>query len=445
MTKRQAKKTKPQYQMSEGGIYPRKDGRYTAQIYIDGDKRTFTSTEEKAEIWLSKIKAEVALGIYQKPEKKEKQKEALEPVKPSQEITLGEWLDRWLEIYAQPSVKLATYVSYETYIRRHLKPSLGQILMKDLTVGILQDFLTKKLTGGRADGRKGGLSPKTVSNIHKMLLPALEQARIENLLPENLARSVKPPKVEREEMRVLSIDEQKRFVAACLRFHQEEPNALASMVALFFGPRLGEVLGMQWKNVSFEKRQFKLTHTLSRLKNLNPHIPSKTTLELRTLKSRNSKRTLDMFDAMYDLLLAHKKAQDDIARKMPGYNPMGFVFVTPDGQPVEPRTYEDFFYKISVAAEIKGATFHTLRHTFATRCIENGIDILVLSKIMGHSNPETTLKLYGHILSEHKRNSMLRVGTIYSTFVELPAKQKESQQTRNEIDEMETLSLSMSN
>jgi len=419
MPRRKMVRQEPQYQVSEGGIYPRKDGRYMAQIYIDNERLTYTSTEEKARQWLNKIKAEIALGTYVKPEKPQKQK-VPEPAKPSETTTLGEWMDRWLELYARPSVKLATYVSYETYIRRHVKPALGKVLMKDLTVGMLQEFLTKKLTEGRADRQSGGLSSKTVSNIHKMLLPALEQAKLEKLLQENLAKGVKPPKVEKNEMRVLSVEEQKNFAAAVFRFQKEYPQALACAVALFFGTRLGEVLALQWKNVSFEKRQFKIVNTISRLKNLNPNIPSKTTLELRTVKSSHSGRTLDLFDGMYEKLLEHKKAQDELCRKFPGYNPNGFVFVSPDGRPIEPRTYEDFFNKVADAAGIKGATFHTLRHTFATRCIESGMDVLVLSKLLGHASPETTLKLYGHVLSEHKKTSMERIGSMFSSCLEQP-------------------------
>lgn len=201
------------YQFSEGGIYPRKDGRYTAQIYIDGDRVTYTSTEEKASAWLKKVKAELTLGVYVKPEKKQSEKKKED--KPRDELSLGEWLDNWLELYAKNSIKLATYISYETYIRRHIKPALGQIPIKELTIGDLQKFLTDKLVQGRADGQEGGLSAKTVRNIHKMLLPALEQAKVEGILTENLAAGVNPPKVEQKEMRVLSLEEQKRFVAAC--------------------------------------------------------------------------------------------------------------------------------------------------------------------------------------------------------------------------------------
>ena len=158
------------------------------------------------------------------------------------ELSLGDWLDRWLELYAKNSIKLSTYISYETYIRRHIKPALGQILMKDLTIGDLQKFLTDKLVQGRADGQEGGLSAKTVQNIHKMLLPALEQAKMEGILTENLAAGVNPPKVEQKEMRVLSLEEQKRFVAACMRLQEEEPNALACR----WHYSLGRVWGRSW-------------------------------------------------------------------------------------------------------------------------------------------------------------------------------------------------------
>ena len=101
-------------------------------------------------------------------------------------------------------MKLSTYISYETYIRAHIKPSIGDVKLKALSVDVLQKFIVGKSRDGRADNRKGGLSPKTVRNINQMLHAALQQAVENGLIVRNFEEGVRPPKVENKEMRVLS-------------------------------------------------------------------------------------------------------------------------------------------------------------------------------------------------------------------------------------------------
>ena len=90
------------------------------------------------------------------------------------------------------------------------------------------------------------------------------------------------------------------------------------------------------------------------------------------------------------------------------------MFVSANGSPIDPRTYQDLSHRQIKKAGIADANFHCLRHTFATRAIENGMDILVLSKILGHAQPSTTLNKYGHVLTEHKKESMQKISGLYT-------------------------------
>lgn len=95
------------------------------------------------------------------------------------------------------------------------------------------------------------------------------------------------------------------------------------------------------------------------------------------------------------------------------YNPDGYVFCQENGSPYEPRTYQDLFKRCIRQAGIADANFHSLRHTFATRSLEQGMDVVTLSRLLGHANPSITLDKYGHALDDHKRDSVAKLGDIY--------------------------------
>ena len=103
-----------------------------------------------------------------------------------------------------------------------------------------------------------------------------------------------------------------------------------------------------------------------------------------------------------------------LQKQNPGYNPDGYVFCQENGQPYEPRTYQDLFKRCVRQAGIPDANFHSLRHTFATRALEQGMDVVTLSRLLGHSTPSITLDKYGHALNDHKRASVEKLGGVYS-------------------------------
>ena len=128
-------------------------------------------------------------------------------------MPLGEWLDIWFELYAKPFLKKSTLVSYACYIKKHIKPFIGDVELSNLDGLLLQGFFNAKYKSGRLDNN-GGLSEKTVLNIRQMLHAALKKACDNNLIPKNYVESVRLIKVSTPEMRVLSVDEQTRLIKA---------------------------------------------------------------------------------------------------------------------------------------------------------------------------------------------------------------------------------------
>ncbi len=118
-------------------------------------------------------------------------------------------------------------------------------------------------------------------------------------------------------------------------------------------------------------------------------------------------------DSLYQDFVKYKQIQDSIGAQFPGYNPEGYVFCQENGQPYEPRTYQDLFKRCVRRAGIADANFHSLRHTFATRSLEQGMDVVTLSKLLGHASPAVTLEKYGHSVEEHKRRSVEMLDGLY--------------------------------
>ena len=327
------------------------------------------------------------------------------------EMTVGEWLDRWLEKYARPTIKLSTYCSYELYIRAHIKPQLGERTMQSVQVDDLQGFFNDRRENGNLKD-EGGLSPKTLANMRNMLHLSFSQAIRSHLIRDNPVEGVRLPKAEKKEMRVLNRDEQDKLERAAK--YAEEPAAFGIIFDLFTGIRLGELCGLRWCNVQMEDKTFFVCETRNRLPNYDDNIEASTSVKtLPTTKTSNSRRTVYILDELYRDMLAYKAAQDALARKMPGYNRDGYVFCQSNGQPYEPRTYQDLFKRCVRQAGIKDANFHSLRHTFATRSLEQGMDIVTLSRLLGHATPSITMDKYGHALEEHKRSCIEKLGGLY--------------------------------
>lgn len=411
---------------NEGTIRKRIDGRWEGRAIIgrtiDGKpkfKYILRKTRVEVASELSKVLAELAEDAY------------IDETK----VTFVGWLATWLETYAKPSIKLSTYTSYETYIRGHCTPYFKNLKLKDLNPKILQDFFNTKLTSGRLDNKEGGLSDKTLKNLYNMIHASLKQAYLNEMIKKNICEFIKVPKVSRKEMRVLTREEQKNLITAS-RNHRL---GIVVILDLFTGLRLGEILALRWNDIDFNKNLIYVKNTIKRVTTHNSD-GRKTEIILDTPKTDNSYRVIPLIDEMKIELKNHLKIQNK-ERQIAGtaYNNKNFVFCNEIGEPYDQKTFKNYYNKIllecglinsrpkTIRDKIKkglkskpkpkgsspNVTFHTLRHTFATRAIEQGMDVLVLSKILGHSDPSTTLNKYGHVLPNHKKDNMEKIRELY--------------------------------
>lgn len=345
-------------------IYHRKDGRWEGTYYYDINPKTgkrkkvsrYGHTEKEAKEKLLTAINELKTGTYIEKNK----------------LSLEGWLVQWLDVYAKPKVKQSTYVSYSTYINKHIVPEIGKIKLVDLRVDMLQQFFNEKANTGRLDG-KGGLSEKTLRNLYTMLSTALKQAYENDLINKNLAELVKLPRVEKIEMRVLSLSEQKALLEAIRA--STERYKIGVLICLSTGIRVGELCGLQWQDIGEINHMLSIRRTLNRLPTMDKK-KCKTELVIDTPKSDKSVRDIPLPQFLIEELTEYKNLRNvEKVAASDIYDKRGFIICNEIGEPVEPRTMQDVFQRLLKAASIEHANFHALRHTFATRAVESGVDI----------------------------------------------------------------------
>ena len=333
-------------------------------------------------------------------------------------LLLKDWLIQWLQNYASVSIRPSTYISYEGYVHNHIIPILGDIPIQQITPAVIQNFYNQKFENGRTDG-KGGLSAKTIRNLHNMFHQAMEQACINGIIINNPTHGTVIPRQEKNEMRVLSVEEQTKLLSV-IHTHRL---GFAILFDLATGLRIGELCALRWTDVNFNKGTIKISRTLQRIKkNLNEleeideddeHTCSTTLIE-GNVKTPKGYREIPVSQNVWTKLLEHKERQNQeyMSLGVP-IMPNGFVFSMPFGTCVEPHTMRDALNYLLAVAEIEHANFHALRHTFATRAIENGVNVKALSDILGHATVQITMDLYCHSSLDLMRDSMNKIAGLF--------------------------------
>lgn len=299
------------------------------------------------------------------------------------------WLLKWLNS-KKHSVKDSTYVRYKNIIQNHIIPQLGEYQINQIDYHILSQYIDYKLDNGKLDDT-GGLSAKTTSDIITIIKESLKYAQLLGapvLLNFNLLTIRKPSR----EMRVLNKSEEQTLVKFLLA--KIDTYQLGVLVCLYTGIRIGELCALKWKNISIKNREIKIEETMQRLQKIDIDGGAKTHITITSPKSFCSIRTIPIPAFLNDILLTFISDSDS------------FLLTGNENDYVEPRTMQNHFKSYIRKCNIPDANFHSLRHTFATRCIESGFDAKSLSEILGHSSVKITLDKYVHSSMELKRKNM---------------------------------------
>jgi len=304
-------------------------------------------------------------------------------VKPKR-ISLGEWLNEWLNGYVATNCSPKTAQSYRSEVDGHIIPALGAVPLTQLQPQHLQDYYAHALSYGRADGR-GGLSKRTVLYHHRILFEALNCAVRQGIVGRNVAQAVDPPRPENKEMTTLIPEQVPRFLA-CAR---ETPYYEFFYTLLHTGLRRGELLALRWCNVELDMACLSVVETGYKVNGV--YI-------IRQPKTAKSRRQVALPPSLA-ILLREYKARKEVERLLLG-KPLtydDFVFSRPDGAPLNPDTVTHAFGKLTRKAGLR-IRLHDLRHTHATLMLKEGIHPKIVQERLGHSNIATTLNIYSHVL-----------------------------------------------
>lgn len=388
-------KTRKDY---EGNIRQRPDGRWEVRVTLGND---FAAGESKRISRYASSQDEAVKLLHELSFLRDTVPKSFQSIK------LGEWLTFCLEVYMKPSIKQSTYSSYEAYIRVHLKPYLGELDLKDLSPRTLQQFYNYK-------SEAEGLSPKTIININLFLHKALAYAVTEGYISSNPAAGVNLPRGKKPQIQILTRDEQARSMQCS---YQHRYGVFVRLV-LFTGLRLGELLGLRWEDVDAASGVLHVRRTLNRLKKVNQPIhagEAATEIVIQEPKTQNSIRAIPLLPAvLQDLQNWQRVQQQDAALAKERYCPSGFIVTNPYGGIIEPRTFKDYYNQILQLSGLQHFTFHALRHTFASRAMEQGMDPKTLSVMMGHYSVSFTLDTYAHVLNGHKQEAVALLEDLFT-------------------------------
>lgn len=308
-------------------------------------------------------------------------------VKPSK-LTLGQWLEHWMEEVVVPNRAFTTVYGYRGMIENNICPVLGNVPLQELTPGEIQRYYAHL----REDR---GLAPKTIRHYHDLLGNALRLAVKQDLLFRNPMDKVEPPHVPPREAKFYGAEELSALYRAVEGTWLETIVKLAGSLGL----RREEICGLRWEHVDFETRRI---HICEARTTAGAQVMQKET------KNRSSTRTLYMTDEIREVLLRERERQRELYAFL-GLEPCGFVTVNAQGAPHSPNVVSVAFKRFLTAAGLPHITLHGLRHTFATLASAQGAPLFDIGKAMGHSTPSTTGKIYTHLQDQTHEPTLAKV------------------------------------
>ena len=304
-----------------------------------------------------------------------------------------DWLNEWLDNTVKPTSKIRTYERYKEVADCHIKPKLGDYELDDLTPLLLQRFVTELLQNGNLITGKG-LSANTVNTVITVLQNSLKSAMVFGELKEYTADKIKRPKAKENEVSCFSLVEQRKIEQEVLQSKKDK--LFGIILCLYTGLRIGELLALTWNDIDITKGTLSVTKSCHYGKGANGKFERCTELP----KTITSRRTIPIPKQMIALLKTIKKRNES-------------DYVIASGtDPISVRSYQRSFTLLLKRLNISHKGFHALRHTFATRALECGMDVKTLSEILGHKNASITLNRYVHSLMEHKQEMMNKLGKL---------------------------------
>lgn len=356
---------------TQRNIYKRKDGRWEGRYFKEYDSKgkikygsVYAKTYNEVKDKLNGILPNL-LNI---PEKKIN-------------ACFSDLCNEWLKS-KKNNIKQSSYAKYSFEIEKYIIPKFRKLKLYDINKNSLCDLITNNQ----------GLSQKTLKHISIIFKSIVEFAKEKydfsiDLKEYNFSSS------KDKKINVLSVSEQEKLEKYLLK--QTDLSKLGVYLCLYTGLRIGELCALKWSDIDLENGILRVNKTMQRIQNTNKEIKAKTRVIIEKPKTDNSIRDIPLPEYIISLL-----------KKYTPINIRNTYFLTGNINYIEPRTMQNKFKKYLESAGIESINFHALRHTFATRAIESGMDIKSVSEILGHSTVKMTLEKYVHVTMEQKKKQI---------------------------------------
>lgn len=343
-------------------IYKRKDGRW--------EGRFPKSRKKDGSIYYGYVYARSYRSVKEQLlEKKSQYRSTMHQPSVTFKGSFGDWADQWLNIWMIDQIKESTYASYQHKLTQHIIPVIGKVSLELLNVSHIN-----KLVGDL----KKKLAPSSIQVVFRVLKSCLKMAKDKGYIFLNPTDNVSLPRTIKKQVPALTRREHQML----LKESKQTIQGLPVLIALETGMRIGEISALQWSDVDFEQKTIKVNRTKQRIATSKVTLIGKTKLVETTPKTIKALRIIPLTEELFNALLKAKTQSKSL------------YVVETKGTGTEPRTISYRLEKMKTKLGLSGFGFHSLRHTFATRCVEIGINIATISALLGHASIKMTLDTY---------------------------------------------------
>ena len=306
----------------------------------------------------------------------------------NKEIVYSELLDIFLK-QSEKTVKESSLSTFSYLIEKHIRPGLGDIPVSDFSSETVQNFIFKMMEKEKSKG-EGKFSIKSIKDTVTLIKVSINFG-IRMGIVENIPLKYKIPfKINKKKIEIFNLMEQRILFE--YMYKNISCKNIGIILSMTMGLRIGEVCGLKWKDIDFYENTLSVSRTVQRIYINNGNFKGSKII-ISVPKSEKSIRILPLGKELMKILRSFKK-NDEI------------FILTGKNKPTEPKIYREYYYNILKKLNIKKRTFHSLRHSFATRAIEEGVDYKTLSEILGHSSINITLETYVHPQMGYKKKCL---------------------------------------
>jgi integrase len=346
---------------------------------------TFRGTKREAQTRLAELIAAVAQAKY---------------VQPTKETVAG-WVRGRVDLWeASGEISARTAARYRELVENQILPHLGSKLLQKLHVTDIEKWHTTLRSSGRADGM-GGLAPRTIGHAHRVLGKAMRDAARKDYILKNVVAEETAPTVPHEEMTIV------KDVPAFVKLIRGHRLFVPAMISLFTGMRIGEVLALRWSRVDLDGKVkvIQVREALEETKAFG--------IRLKAPKTRAGCRDISLPDILVDALRDFRKEQLELRVKL-GAGKLAdnaLLFASINGDLPSQKRYSKAWSDFADQIGMSDLSFHGLRHTHASQLIDSGVDIVMISKRLGHASPSITLAVYAHMFQKDDSKAAAAINT----------------------------------